>query len=239
MRYDLLVLALVFVAVLWLIHRRHRAAVKARRAGLFEACLPLLQSYRVTQDDIDFPMLTGRYRGYPVRLQPIVDHVAVRKLPSLWLLVTVRGDVPYEGVFDLLARPLNIEFYSPSAGLETAIESPPGWPRHAAIRTDAPGRMPPMELLRPHLALFDDPRMKELLVTPRGVRLVYQANEATRAHYLVLRQAEFKDAAISADLARRLLDEAIAVHETLAPGAQPNDRHESRHDEARRSALAV
>jgi hypothetical protein len=238
MRYDLLALTLVFLAVLWFMHRRHRAAVKAQRASVFEACLPLFESYRVTQDDIDFPVLTGRYRGYPVRLQPIVDHVAVRKLPSLWLLVTVQGDIPYEGVFDFLVRPMNTEFYSPSASLGAEIEIPPGWPQHAAMRSDAPERMPPLDLLRPHIALFDDPKMKEFLVTPRGVRLVYQANEAARAYYLVLRQAQFEDIVIPAGLVRRLLESAIAVHQTLAPGTQPDDRHE-RHDESRRSALAV
>lgn len=238
MRYEILALTLAFITVLWLMHRRHRATVKRARTSFFDDCLPLFDSYRVTQDDIDFPVLAGRYRGYSVRLQPIVDHVAVRKLPSLWLLVTVQGDIPYEGVFDFLARPLNTEFYSPSASLGAAVEIPPGWPQHAAIRSDAPGRMPPMDLLRPHIALFDDPKMKELLVTPRGVRLVYQANEAARAHYLVLRQAQFEDIVIPAGLVRRLLESAIAVHQTLAPGAQPDDRHE-RHDESRRSALAV
>ncbi|WP_425450236.1 hypothetical protein [Virgifigura deserti] len=230
MRYEILALALTFITVLWLMHRRHRATIKQTRTRFFDACLPLFDSYRVTQDDIDFPVLAGHYRGYRVRLEPIVDHVAVRKLPSLWLLVTVHGEVPYKGIVDLLARPLNTEFFSPSAGLDTAIEIPPGWPPHASLRTNAPEQMPPMHLLTPHIAIFDDPKTKELLVTPRGVRIVYQANQATRAHYLVLRQAEFKDVAVPAALVQRLLDQAIAVHQTLADGRTEGSRQNERHD---------
>lgn len=239
MRYDLLALALAFLVILRAMHRRHRAALKARRARVFDACLPLFESCRVTQDDVDFPMLTGWYDGYRVRLRPVVDHVAVRKLPSLWLLVTVQGAVPYRGVFDLLMRPLNTEFFSPSSSLETAIAVPPGWPSHAAIRTDAPEEMPPLALLEPHIAMFDDPKAKELLVTPRGVRIVYQLGEASRAHYLVLRQAEFEDMAIPAELLRRLLDRAIAIHRSLASDVSQPCGYE-RHDQSGRpAAIAV
>ena len=242
MRYEILALAVVFITVLWMMHRRHRAATKRTRTHFFDACLPLFESYRVTQDDIDFPILVGQYCGYSVRLEPIVDHVAVRKLPSLWLLVTIYGKVPYTGVLDLLARPLNTEFFSPSAGLDLAIEIPPGWPSHASLRTNAPAEMPPMHLLQSHIAMFDDPKTKELLVTPRGVRIVYQADQATRSHYLVLRQAEFKDAAVPAVLAQRLLDQAIAVHRTLAGGSteetRQNERHDA-HDRPHEPALAV
>ena len=218
MRYEALALAALFGAVLWGMYRRRRAAVKAGRAGLFDACLSLFDSYRVTQDDIDFPVLTGRYRGHPVRLEALVDDIALRKLPSLWLLVTLRGPVPFAGVFDLLVRPQNVEFYSPSAGLDTTIGVPPGWPPHAAIRTDRPGDMPPLDLLQGHIGMFDDPRTKELLVTPRGVRIVYQANQAQRAQYLVLRQAEFAEPTLSRDLVRRLLDRAVALYGDLAAG---------------------
>jgi hypothetical protein len=67
--------------------------------------------------------------------------------------------------------------------------------------------------------LFDDERMKELLVTRRGVRLVYQASQGERAYYMVLRQPEFGPARLPAELARRLLDEAIAILDSAARGS--------------------
>ena len=216
MRYDVLVLALLLVAVLWLLHRRQRARVRRRRGAVFEAVLTLFDRYRVTQDDVDFPVLEGRYRGYEVRLEPIVDHVALRKVPSLWLRVTLRAPVPYGGVFDLLARPQNVEFYSPSAALEHAIALPPGWPTHASLRTDRPDAMPPQAIMARHIGFFADPKAKEMVVAPRGVRLVYQASQADRSHYLVLRQAEFADVALTPDLVCRLLDAAVALYDDLA-----------------------
>jgi hypothetical protein len=61
------------------------------------------------------------------------------------------------------------------------------------------------------IAAFDDPRMKELVITPLGVRLVYQAAQGERADYLVLRQARFTQAKVEAGLVQSLLDRAIAV----------------------------
>jgi hypothetical protein len=214
-RYDVLALAVLLVVALCCLHRRHRARVRAERGAIFSGALSLFDRYRVTQDDVDFATLEGRYRGYDVRLEPIVDHIAVRKVPSLWLLATVRAPVPFAGVFDFLARPQNIEFYSPSASLDHAIAIPAGWPEHASLRTDRPDAMPPQAVMARHMDFFADPKAKEMLVTPKGVRLVYQANQAERSQYLVLRQADFANVSLSAELIRRLLDQAIALHEDL------------------------
>ena len=219
MNVPALLLALAGAGVLAWLHRRHRRQLKARRARLFDAVLPLLDSYRVTQDDVVHPILDGRYRGYAIRLEPIIDQVAVRKLPSLWLLTTVFGPIPYAGAIDILVRPQNTEFYSPSASFDHPVATPPGWPVHARIRSDDPAAMPPQERLTPHVAMFEDPRVKELLVTPRGVRIVYQLDQAERSLYLVLRQAQFGENPLAALLAQRLLDRAIAVHLDLAGAA--------------------
>ncbi len=218
LRYDIAALAVAAVAALVLVHRRDRARLRRRRAAYFDDCLPLLEGCALSQDDVDFPVLTATYRGRRVRLQPIVDHVAVRKLPSLWLLVTVFEDLPWMATLDLLMRPQNVEFYSPSARLRETLDPPRGWPGHALLRADDAAGLPPLERLTPHMAMFDDPRMKELVVTPKGVRLVYQADQAERAHYAVLRHARFSAERLPAETARRLLDEAVAIIATLTAG---------------------
>lgn len=214
-RFDILGLVLLAVAGLWLLHRRERQAIKRQRGAFFDDCLDLFSETRLLQDDVNYPVLEGRYGNHRVRLEPVVDHVVVRKLPSLWLLVTVYGDLPIKGTIDFLARPQNTEFYSPSAGLPESLPIPPGWPQHAHLRTDMADRSIPVDLLTPHMAIFDDLRTKELAVTPRGVRIVYQAGQAERAYYLVLRQARFEDAGLDRELARRLLDRAIAVYNSV------------------------
>jgi hypothetical protein len=61
------------------------------------------------------------------------------------------------------------------------------------------------------ISAFGDPRMKELVITPKGVRLVYQAAQAERADYLVLRQARFIQDRVDAALVSSLLDRVMAI----------------------------
>lgn len=220
-RLDATLLSLLLVAVLVWIYIRNRQSVRQERAGIYNACRELFQDVKVSQDDINFPVLQGKYRAWDVELVPIVDHIAVRKIPSLWLQVTVKTPVPFDGTVDFLVRPQNVEFYSPSSLLDTDLQVPKGWPAHAVLRTDNIDAMPPEELITPHMTLFEDEKMKELLITPRGVRLVYQLDQATRSHYMVLRQLRFENFKIAPQLAGHLLDGAIAIAETLKTAEAP------------------
>jgi hypothetical protein len=217
MTLEALALTLAGLVLLVVVYRRDRARARAERAALFEPALPLFDGYCVTQRALDYPVLVGSYRGFEVVLEPVVDQVAVRKLPVLWLKASVRSPIPYEGVFDYLARAAGTEFYSPSAELPVRLEVPEDWPQHAVIRTDNPEAMPPSERLSPHMALFEDARAKELLVTPKGVRIVYLIAEARRSSYLFLRSADFRNVRLAPELARELLDRAIRLCQDLAP----------------------
>jgi len=218
-------LAVLFFVILIVMHRRHRAQVKAERGALFENVLTLFEHYRVEQDDVDFPVLGGRYRGFEIKLEPLVDHVAVRKLPSLWLLATVKAELPQKSALDFLARPLNTEFYSPSSHMEHRLPTPAGYPAGLRVSADGLEGLPSPSVIANQATLFDDTKVKELVMTPRGVRLVYQLAEAERPYYLVLRQAEFgPHLRLDPALARRLLDRAIAIIEELRRDPPPADR---------------
>ncbi len=215
MQYGLLSLIAIIICILWIMHRRKRSVLKAERAAMFNDCVDLFEKYRITQDDIYYSVLEGRYNGHDFRLEPIADHIAFRTIPSLWLLVTLRNKIPYQGIFDFLVRPQNVEFYSPSSKLRISIDIPGDWPQHAVLRTNNPDGMPPKERLESHIAFFDDPKAKELLVTPNGVRVVYQARQADRSHYMLLRQVVFENINLSPDLVRELMDRSIAIYRGL------------------------
>lgn len=216
MRWDILALGVAAILCLTWRYRRDRERQRKVRGGFFANCRALLELSEVTQDDVHFPVLTGRYDGLDVRLEPIVDDMTVRKLPSLWLKVSLIAPVRYAGAFDLLIRPRGTEFYSPAFDLPSEIRLPSGWPADAVIRSDDPAGMPPAETVAQHLHLFEDARMKELLIAPRGVRLIYQADQAERSKYAVLRQSEFSEGRLAPDLARRLLDAATSVYRSVA-----------------------
>lgn len=219
MRYEIVALAASLAAILVYIYWRDRRRLRDNRAAMYGDCAHLFEDLRVVQDDVNFPVLTGRYRGYRVKLEPIADYLAFRKIPSLWLQATVYCDNPNRGAFDFLVRPQNVEFWSPAWQLETSLPTPPGWPAFAIARTDDPDGLPPLDKLQPHGVMFDDEKVKELLVTSKGVRIVYQADQAERAYYMVLRQLVFENFRLSPDLVTRLLDRAISIHEDIAgPG---------------------
>ncbi len=196
---------------------------RRRRGEFFADVLALFDRYRVTQNGLNFPVLEGTYRGFTVRLEPVLDDMGVRKIPSLWLKTTLLLPNPRRGVLDFIVRPQGIEFYSPSQDLRKRLDIPTAWPQHAILCTDEGGTPPSLETLTPHISAFDDQKIKELLITPRGVRLVYQAAQAERAEYLVLRQARFAQARLAPAVVARLLDKVIAVATDLDFGASDAD----------------
>ena len=164
---------------------------------------------------LGYPEMLGTYRGLPVRVRPVVDTLSVRKLPSLWLLVTIPDPLPVAATFDMMMRPAGPSTFSNFERLPVAIDGPPGFPLHAVVRTDDPGRMVPPGVILPHLRLFDHPAAKELLVNPSGLRIVWLMGEAERARYGIFRQAEFGEVFLSPDLLKDILDELGALRASI------------------------
>ncbi len=208
-------LAVAAGAALTLLHRRGRRRLAAARAATFAAAYDLFESYRVTQQGIGFPKLEGRYGGHDFHLDLVSDTLTFRKLPVLWLRVSLVAVLPGISTLDILVRSQNVEFYSPSADLPHRIEPRPTWPADAMVKTDDVARAPDAAILDRHIAMFDAPEIKELLITPKGVRIVYLLDQARRPEYLVLRQVEFDHASVAAALLRDLMDRTILLHADL------------------------
>ena len=208
--------ALVGLALLAVLYRRDRRILQANRAKFFDLCLDLFQSYRVTQEGPTFPLLSGRYRDHEVRLEPVVDDMAWRKVPVLYLKVTVLKPNPYGAILDLLIRPGGVEVYSPSDELHYHLKPPEGWPEPALLCTDDPSSLPPLELITPHIRVFNDIYMKELVATSRGVRLMRMIWQARRLHYAVLREVKFEEMHLDPAIAQTVLDSAVAIADALS-----------------------
>lgn len=208
--------ALGVLALLVMLYRRDRSLLQAQRAKFFDLCFDLFQSYRVTQEGPTFPLLSGRYRDHEVRLEPVIDDMAWRKVPVLYLKVTVLKPNPYRAILDLLIRPGGVEVYSPSDELHYHVQLPEGWPEHALLCTDDPSLIPPLELITPHIGIFNDIYMKELVATSRGVRLTRMIWQARRLHYAVLREVKFEEMYLDPALAKTLLDNAFGIADALS-----------------------
>lgn len=195
----------------WLM-RRDGLAVKADQLRQVQAVLPLLDGPSIVPQPRDYPHVTGRYRGREVRIEPHTDSISVRKLPALWLQVSLRDELPVPATLDVMMRPRNVEYWSPFDQLAHELERPAGWPADANLRTDkAEGASDVRRLIEPHLGFLRDPRGKEILITPRGVRVTLLAAEGERGAYLLQRQAQFSGAPLDPTLVRGLLDRCVAM----------------------------
>ena len=207
-------LGLTFVMLAFRTIRADRER-KAYRASYFDACKSLLTERRRGEGTAGFARLSGRYRGRLVDLQAMPDTLTFRKLPALWVMVTLPEPLPVRATLDLMMRPSGLEPFSNFDLLQDQIALPAGFPEAATIRSDDAAAIPPEALLRPHLGLFDDPRMKELIVSPKGLRAVFLAEEADRTRYLVFRDAEMGARQLDPARLESVLDALASLREDV------------------------
>lgn len=184
--------------------RQSRASRRARQR-LFDQVVALVDRGRLEYNGTGYPVLTGEYLGRPVRLAAVVDSMTLRKLPVLWLTITLSRPLPMPAPLDVLARPTGGEFFSPNSSYPHQLPTPPGFPVHARIATPRPVSVPP-ELLRDIGTVMTDPKVKEVYASPAGMRIVYQLAEAASGPYRTTRQADFGSPQLTPAALSRLLD---------------------------------
>lgn len=194
------------------------ASARQRRAPetIFGEAKAVLQDARIKPGPtLGSHRLTGTYRELPVQVQTVVDTLNVRKLPSLWLMVTIPDPLPLKATFDLMMRPSGPTTFSNFDDLPVTMDRPVDFPEHAVLRTDDPAHMLPAHVVTPHLAPFHGAMAKELLIAPKGLRMVVQMAEADRARYGVFRQADFGEVTLEAALLRDIVDRLIALRAAI------------------------
>jgi hypothetical protein len=210
----LLVLAAA-VTALAVLHRRARRTDAEERRRLFAGVVPLLEDPRLTGDGVHgYPVLTGRLDGRPVTLRAIVDSVALRKLPVLWVELVVHRALAVGGTVNVLLRPQGTEFFSPDTGFARELEPPPEFPRPVRVSCASPEGAPPTRAFAPALDLLHDPATKELAVGRGGLRVVLRVAEGDQASYRTTRRVVFDRPRVSPDAVRR----AVAALDAVGDG---------------------
>lgn len=199
-------------------------ARSAARAGYLDLCRPLFDDVAVRPAATGFPRLSGRYGGQVFDIQVVPDTLTFRKLPALWVLVTLPEALPLRATFDIMIRPTGVEPFSHFQKLPAQVELPEGFPEDSAIRSDAPAHLPDEQMLRRHLHVFDDPLMKEMVLSPKGARLVFLAEEAQRGRYLIYRDAEMGMEPLPPARLEKQLDALLALREDVLSPADPEPR---------------
>jgi hypothetical protein len=203
----------------WATVQAHKAR-KIARARYFSAVEPLFTKVVTQIQPTGFARLTAHFDEAAFDLQAIPDSLTFRKLPALWVMLTLPAPVPVKATLDIMARPAGNETFSHFAQLPQSLPCPPSLPDGTALRSDDASGVPPLELIAPHLAVFGDPKVKELVISPKGLRLVILADEAERGRFLIFRDAEVGTSPLPAARLTPLISALIALRDTLAKAPQ-------------------
>jgi hypothetical protein len=220
-----LVFALAFASlVIWLALTVMRAVRQRRaaRAGYFDSVVPLFDRIVTRIEPTGFPRVTGHLGPHAFDLQALPDSLTFRKLPALWIMVSLPEPLPVRATLDIMARPTGQEVFSRFASLPVSLPCPAFLPDGAVVRTDDAAFVPPTDLIARYAPIFADPKVKELLISPKGLRLVLLGDEAERGRYLIFRDAEVGLDPLSPDRLSPHLQSLVALRNDLI--AQAKDR---------------
>lgn len=215
--------ALAGTAFLFVLYRQlQESRARARRRAAFLDDVQTLFTGGLKALNLDgFPRISGTYQGHTFDIQAVPDTLNVRKLPTLWLLVSLPAPMPVKATFDLMMRPRGVEMFSNHAQLPVQMAPDSAFPADCTIRTDAPGELPPRDLLLRHTHILEDGLAKELLISPKGLRIVWLAEEAHRGRYLIFRDSEMGLSPFPAASVKPLLDYLIELREDLLANLAP------------------
>lgn len=200
--------ALAFVAV-----RDNRRAL-GERLGLLDEVRQLFESASITPGPDAFPVLEAALPdGRSVAIEIVPDTLVCRRLPQLWLKLTIRDPLPRRRpTIGALSRSTGAEFYSMVHGMPDRVDMQLSSDLPLLVRGHAPSRDEVESATGAMRRVFADPLMKEAAITPKGVRIVRRLAEGSRGAHVLLRQAKFAVRAVPA----RFVMEALSAAEDLA-----------------------
>jgi hypothetical protein len=206
----------VLAVLLWRQYRREDAKRADMGRFLFAPVFPILDAADLQRGKTaGVWTLTGRYHDHSFQLKAVADTLATRKLPSLWLMVTLPGPLPISETTNLMMRAAGVSSFSNFDFLPHTLDLPSGFPEQATIRSDAPTSGAVVALMKHHLEIFHFGRGKEFLISPKGLRITVQLAEGDRARYGVFREANFTGTTIEATLASQLMDTLINLRNDI------------------------
>jgi hypothetical protein len=218
---GILLFCVLGVAALAMLARQELRNDLRQRATMLDAAASVLDDSSVTIGSDGYPRLSGTFEGGSrISLEIVPDSLVPRRLPQLWLRLTLRAPetVPRPSI-GVLARPIGTEFYSRVLGLPDMITP--------SFATDFPLLMRGRDVTEAAIertsglfrTLFSDPALKEIVITPRGAGTVRRIAEGDRGAHVLYRQMRFPVSQVSPDFVRNALDELRLLDNALEPSA--------------------
>lgn len=205
-------------------HLRQRTlAAVSERAGMLRPCAALLVEPVHGRDRTGYGTLEGWFQGTSVEVRIIPEALAFRRLPQLWLSVSVHRTTGFTETIDILRRVVGAEFYAPADRLPTRYFVPPSWPGETLVRGSRHADELLLRASTPVATILADMRVKEVLLTPKGVRIVSQLCQGERGAYLLARGNCFPISFVSPERLEALLAQANNLVRHFSKGGEPNE----------------
>jgi hypothetical protein len=151
-----------------------------------------------------------------VHLELISDTMVIRRLPQLWASLTYLDTLTGVPSLAVLVRPAGYEFYSLTSSLPYGLDPPTDFPPEVLVRGSDARAAQLLKQLRLQLAtILADPRVKEIAITSKGLRIVSQMAEGRRGEHLLLRQAVFDEAVVRPSELYKRLEELEALRDAV------------------------
>jgi hypothetical protein len=178
---------------------RESRKLRASREAILDPIKTLFRAETLTFDGAGFPSLTGALDGRQMRLGLIPDTMTIRRLPQLWLSITDVHDLPLIGSgVAMLVRPSGADYYSLTERMTERLDVPPGFPWECIVKGESPAGQTTLDrVAKVSARMLADPRVKEIAITARGVRIIRQLAEGKRGDHLLLRQSAFTGAEVT------------------------------------------
>jgi|GEM_PF-900127 len=199
----------------WLARASRRRAKAVCEANTASVHTIIADAVDVSDGTAGVTTWAGSWNSQRAQVRTIVDTLATRKLPTCWLSVSIIEPVAVPATFDMMMRPGSATTFSNFDHLPHTLPKTTALPAEAVLRSDRRGIAFPQDLIAAHAGIFAESRAKELLITPKGVRIVWLLAEAERARYGVFRQAAFGNTRIDPALIERLLQQASTIREAI------------------------
>ncbi len=194
--------------------RQHRRR-KSEHQKLLDEATGVLEGERTGLDASGLPFIEGRHEGHDARLDLIIDALALRKLPRLFLRAAIHRLLPVATPIFAVRMTTGSGMVESDPRLTRTVPTPGTWPEDVVVRTTENGTIPVPDALLDLGRLFDDPRTSSVMVSPRGVRVSWEAARGDVAAWRVSRGARFATG-VPAALARELLDVAARLADEVA-----------------------
>ena len=216
------IVSLAACGLLVVLALREQRKTMTRRHRLLDEARAVLDAPRFALSADHHPVVSAVLEdGTRVTLDVVTDTMVTRRLPQLWLRVTLQGGIPHAWpAIGVLARPTGSEYYSAVHDLNEWL--PPPMTQVPMLMRGAPeARENRWHALRQGIAgLIADPKLKEAVVTPQIVRVVIQAAEGERSAHLLLRQARFSVETVSQPTIRQALAIAMELRSLAGDAAR-------------------